>query len=143
MTYEEAKEIRLIDINLSKRAEALLVHRLGLNTLADLLSIEREAIKRKPNVGRKTLSDIEDVIEGHGCRWEQFLHKVERPARYTDWGNVRIKAALAAMSCLANDKIVSSFVDIAKSDNTSFSEAAVRYCVRMADDMVEELRKGE
>jgi hypothetical protein len=143
MTYEEAKEIRLVDVNLSKRAEALLVHRLGLNTLADLLSIEREAIKRKPNVGRKTLSDIEDVIEGHGCRWEQFLHKVERPARYTDWGDIRIKAALAAMSCLANDKIVSSFVDIAKSDNTSFSEAAVRYCVRMADDMVEELRKGE
>lgn len=65
-------QTRLADLNFNVRILNCLVRTGGMETIDDLLKMPKTEIKKLPNLGKKSLYEIEDEIEGRlGLEWRR------------------------------------------------------------------------
>lgn len=71
---EDVKKTRLIDLPFSVRMLNAIKRDAGIETLGELLRINKASIYKLRNVGKKTIKEIDEFYKEHGYEWgDEYL----------------------------------------------------------------------
>lgn len=66
----EAFNTRIQDLGVTVRTYNAIVHGADIRTLGELCSFRRNEITRMRNVGKRCMSELEDILEKHHMQWD-------------------------------------------------------------------------
>lgn len=66
----EAFNTRIQDLGVTVRTYNAIVHNADIRTLGELCSFRRSEITRMRNIGKRCMSELEDLLEKHHLKWD-------------------------------------------------------------------------